>query len=352
MKRVWIFNIIVGLFFSSYGFSGEKRELSFRVLQEGTQLLFDSAKKGLLEGVQESVLSYADLRARDSLGRTALHYAAQSGNYLCTAFLLGLGFEVDAVDNKGETALMVAASSGNIDCAKVLLDARANVLASNLKGDQVIHYAVNREGNEDLLLLLMSRGAQVSHQDSKGMPALHRAVFFANVSMVRFLLEELGVHYNSIDREGHKACDLASNCSSGLGFTMKSEDEKERAKAVEDLFHQYTFFEIGIKEEEASKKRAPKLKARLPRREEVVKEVRNLLEVTRVLKQKRIQQGLRRFQSCVMDYVSIIRHRKQSKVEQVKSVLLLKYKKKESLEEIQKIPKKKKKGLCNSCILS
>ncbi len=133
---------------------------------------------------------------------------------------------------------------------------------------------------------------------------------------------------------------------------MKSEDEKERAKAVEDLFHQYTFFEIGIKEEEASKKRAPKLKARLPRREEVVKEVRNLLEVTRVLKQKRIQQGLRRFQSCVMDYVSIIRHRKQSKVEQVKSVLLLKYKKKESLEEIQKIPKKKKKGLCNSCILS
>ena len=65
----------------------------------------------------------------DSLGRTALMWAAQAGDQECVAFLLQTSNPLDA-DFHGMTALMWAAQGGSEACVKLLLPV-SNALAKD-----------------------------------------------------------------------------------------------------------------------------------------------------------------------------------------------------------------------------
>lgn len=140
-----------------------------------------------LESLRRMVKEDPDVvREYDSLGRTALHYAALGGNSEIAEFLISKGAEVDARDKQEETPLHTAVSHGNLDVAEVLVRHGADVnareegvLTSDCKydGRSVLSWAT-WGGNIELIKFLLKKGAKIEYGQGKPKDtALHWAVY-------------------------------------------------------------------------------------------------------------------------------------------------------------------------------
>jgi ankyrin repeat protein len=102
------------------------------------------------------------LRATDSDGWTALHYAAANVQGECMIeLLLARGADVHACGTLEDSPLHVLAQdSGSVHCAELLLAAGADAGHTNLEGVSAVHCAAE-EGNAELVALLLQqpRGA-------------------------------------------------------------------------------------------------------------------------------------------------------------------------------------------------
>jgi hypothetical protein len=90
-------------------------------------ILFESVRDGLIDGVRSALKHGAKIEHRDKKGRTALILAAGENNKEIVELLLDAGAKIDAQDNKGLTALMNAAYFGHLDTLETLLKRGANV---------------------------------------------------------------------------------------------------------------------------------------------------------------------------------------------------------------------------------
>ena len=86
--------------------------------------------------------NHADINAKDSNGRTALHAAAEGGkgnNKNIAEVLLAHDAEVNAKDRFGETPLHIAAHHASAEVAEVLLAHNADVNAKDNNGHTPLH---------------------------------------------------------------------------------------------------------------------------------------------------------------------------------------------------------------------
>ena len=131
----------------------------------------------------------ADVQARDREGKTALHYAATSGNVEVLELLLSKGAEVDAKDTRyRRTPLHKAAYSADVKTVAALLNKGADITAKDTYGCQPIHLAT-QAGNVEVLSLLLEKGADVAATESHGGTPLHVAAASAKLEAARVLLE-------------------------------------------------------------------------------------------------------------------------------------------------------------------
>ena len=88
--------------------------------QQKVALLFHAARTGCIETIKDSIVNYVNIS--DQNGVTALHIAAEYGNYDDVEFLLGSKAKIEA-DHEGLTPLHVAAASTepNPEVAKLLI---------------------------------------------------------------------------------------------------------------------------------------------------------------------------------------------------------------------------------------
>ena len=86
--------------------------------------------------IREREISWLD---KDHKGNTALHHAAETGNYLITQVIVKqmrkYGLNIDQRNNRGETPLVVAEKLGNFQCAELLRD---NGKASTAARDDLV----------------------------------------------------------------------------------------------------------------------------------------------------------------------------------------------------------------------
>ena len=75
----------------------------------------------------------ANLDARDSNGRTPLHWAVNDGHTDIVTALIGKGADINATDQDGTTPLMLAASQGHADIAKMLITQGADIQIKDKK---------------------------------------------------------------------------------------------------------------------------------------------------------------------------------------------------------------------------
>jgi len=156
----------------------------------------DRCIKEALEKDAES-LKKCDIKARDSYGRTLLHYAVDYG-YSIVKHLLDRGANPNETDNIGMTPLHLAS---RLDVAKLLLDRGADPnIKTKYDGRTPLHYAA-AEGRLAVAVLLLRHGAYIDAKDHYGKTPLYLAVENAHADVVCYLLRK-GANPNVRDERG------------------------------------------------------------------------------------------------------------------------------------------------------
>ncbi|MDH4162319.1 MAG: ankyrin repeat domain-containing protein [Nitrospirota bacterium] len=183
-----------------------RADMLAKLIEKGANVNFTApAKKGPVSALQAvlsvpdlseahlRVLQYlldhgADVKARDSSGRTALFFAAERGREQVAALLLDHGAEVNATDVRGDFPLLSAACGGHTGVARLLLDRGADV--KQTMHDQTPFLCAVEEGHLGTMKLLLERGADVNTQTAGGVTVLTIASGLENLAAVTLLLEK------------------------------------------------------------------------------------------------------------------------------------------------------------------
>lgn len=125
-------------------------------------MLFSDSYTEVRKGI--SLGADIESRLRDS---TPLYDAARKGNLKIVNLLIQRGADVNAVCH-GETALLKVVALGDVKVARELIKKGAEVnVADEHLGNTPLHYAV-RNNQQDMIALLLSRGADMYAQNFKG----------------------------------------------------------------------------------------------------------------------------------------------------------------------------------------
>ncbi|XP_954876.1 ankyrin-repeat protein, putative [Theileria annulata] len=144
-------------------------------------------------------LKDCDLEFVDQVGRSAIHYAASSGNLDLVKYLVSNGVYIDKKDVKGWTPLFIAVVKNHVEIVDLLLNYGAD-LSLTLRHrcaptrltdahSQAIHFAAIKS-NREITELLLKRGVDINEKDSQGITPLSYACYRANLEYVSFLLEQ------------------------------------------------------------------------------------------------------------------------------------------------------------------
>ncbi len=221
-------------------------------------LLRAAYSNGLSE-IQQLISSGADLNTRNKRGRTPLMLAIENsyGRYEVPKLLIEKGADVNLFDNDGNTALMIACDHNGHEAVKLLLDNKAAVYFMNKDKRTALHIAAagvrkriveallatraevtvssagadvrgvdvngpdgsgrtplmlaaDNEGfvPDDVMELLLNKGAQIDLQDPQGDTALIMAARAGSMSGVEYLVSK-GAAVNLKNKAGQTALTLA-----------------------------------------------------------------------------------------------------------------------------------------------
>jgi ankyrin repeat protein len=130
---------------------------------------------------------------RDYEGKTALHYASETGHEAMVALLMSQGAEADITNQYGETLLMLGAVGGHLGVVKMLLQHMGGqgLDQTDYEGRTALYCAV-WGGHEEMVAFLMSQGAQLEITDQTGMTPFIMAACNGHVGVVKMLLHHMG----------------------------------------------------------------------------------------------------------------------------------------------------------------
>ncbi|XP_036744276.2 inversin isoform X6 [Manis pentadactyla] len=126
----------------------------------------------------------------DQFGRTPLMYCVLADRLDCADALLKAGADVNKTDHSQRTALHLAAQKGNYRFMKLLLTRRANWMQKDLEEMTPLHLATRHRSPKYLALLLkfMAPG-EVDTQDKNKQTALHWSAYYNNPEHVKLLIK-------------------------------------------------------------------------------------------------------------------------------------------------------------------
>lgn len=140
-------------------------------------------------------------------GKTALMWAAESGQTVMIDLLLQYGAQVDRSNSKGGTALMYAAVAGQVEAIRALVQAGADPDHKVRHGWTPLLLATSK-GHVASVRALAELGADLNTRDVYGWTLLMRATERGDTDMVTTLLE-LGLDPADADATGTSAITLA-----------------------------------------------------------------------------------------------------------------------------------------------
>jgi serine/threonine-protein phosphatase 6 regulatory ankyrin repeat subunit B len=164
--------------------------------------------KPQIEDMVALLLAYQALPDQLSFkGHTPLIAASAAGSLSVVKLLIPAGAKVDHHDEHGLTPLMHASHSGHKDIVKTLLDTHAS--PDPLPGMTSALILAADGGHDEVVRLLIERGAQTNHVDNKGATALMLASKAGKLSTIKLLIER-GADLARVDRFGNDAIAYAS----------------------------------------------------------------------------------------------------------------------------------------------
>src|SRR5580658_6265892 len=129
---------------------------------DGTTALHWAVRHDDLPTADALIKAGADVKAANRYGVTPMALAATNGNPAMIRRLLDAGADPNSANPGGETALMTAARTGKVDAVTVLLDRGANVNAKDTVHAQTALMWAALEDHPDMVQLLLARGADIN----------------------------------------------------------------------------------------------------------------------------------------------------------------------------------------------
>nr|XP_032801958.1 inversin isoform X1 [Petromyzon marinus] len=166
-------------------------ELSISKSPSLTSQVHAAAINGDRSALQKIVAANPEFRdAPDQFGRTPLMYCVLADRPECAEALVKAGANVNKTDKSKRTALHLAAQKGNYRILKLLLSRRASLLQKDLEGMTGLHLATRHETPRCLALLLKHiEPGEVDVQDNQKRTALHWSAYYNHPEHVRMLIK-------------------------------------------------------------------------------------------------------------------------------------------------------------------
>ncbi len=146
--------------------------------------LIHAVKKGKFNTVQYLIqFNGANVKEIDSLGNTAMVYAARKGNLEILKLLKSADFDLNVRDDAGDTPLLHAVKFNDFEVILFLLDNGADIDASDTNGNTAIMHTVMK-GNYNILQILLKYAPNVRLLNNAGQSALTIACEAKQISVV------------------------------------------------------------------------------------------------------------------------------------------------------------------------
>jgi ankyrin repeat protein len=147
-----------------------------------------AAKWGEEDMVNEYLKHHVDIDMKDSIDRTALHYAIAEGKYNVVKLLLNRGADANAVDKYGITPILLAAEK-DLSMLQLLLDYKANIQVVDNEHNTALHHAAKAGKTEMVKKLIQINRNWVSAGNKENKTPLHIAAENNDSTTVPVLLE-------------------------------------------------------------------------------------------------------------------------------------------------------------------
>ncbi|NXG14686.1 INVS protein, partial [Grallaria varia] len=150
-----------------------------------------AAVNGDKSALQKLIAGNSELKDKeDQFGRTPLMYCVLADRLDCAEALLKAGADVNRADRSRRTALHLAAQKGNYRFMKLLLARRGNWMQKDLEDMTPLHLTTRHKSPKCLALLLkhMAPG-EVDTQDRNKQTALHWSAYYNNPEHVKLLIK-------------------------------------------------------------------------------------------------------------------------------------------------------------------
>ncbi|MHB1947858.1 MAG: ankyrin repeat domain-containing protein [Gammaproteobacteria bacterium] len=142
-----------------------------------------------LQKDEKSSLTPKEINAKDEYNRTWLHIAVCHGDIAFVRFLLNhAGIKIDAIDEFGFTPFLLAAAKGYTEILNLILE--KNPASAKMKngGNTALHYAVTYQHIDVVKILLKIKQINVNTKNTEELTALNYAVLNQDVVIASFLL--------------------------------------------------------------------------------------------------------------------------------------------------------------------
>ncbi|XP_012584205.1 PREDICTED: ankyrin repeat and death domain-containing protein 1A isoform X2 [Condylura cristata] len=173
--------------------------------------LHEAARRNNVGRMKELLWRRVNVRARNHVGRVALHWAAGAGHEQAVRLLLEHNAAVDEEDAFGMNALLLSAWFGHLQILQILVNSGAKVHCENKDGLTILHCAAQK-GHVLVLAFIMEdlEDVALDRTDQLGRTAFHRAAEHGQLDALDFLVGS-GCDHGAKDKEGNTALHLAAS---------------------------------------------------------------------------------------------------------------------------------------------
>jgi ankyrin repeat protein len=183
---------------------------------DGSTALFLAAEAGRHSAVEALIAHGADVNLPGRSGTTPIAAAAYGGDEPLVHLLLDKGADANAVDGTGKTAICYAAARGFPPVVRRLLDSGVDPNKRYGNDLTALMWAAGyteEAGTQDMdeiIKLLIARGAHLDDRDNRGRTALMIAAAVGHTTAAELLISS-GADKAVRDKQGKSAGDLAAN---------------------------------------------------------------------------------------------------------------------------------------------
>ncbi|KAM9204691.1 M-phase phosphoprotein 8 [Mergus octosetaceus] len=175
----------------------------------------------------------------EPISSTLLRDAVKSGDYMTVKMALSSSeeYNLDQEDSSGMTLVMLAAAGGHDDLLRVLIRKGAKVNGRQKNGTTALIHAAEKNFLTTVAILLEA-GAYVNMQQSSGETALMKACKRGNSDIVRLMIES-GADCNILSKHQNSALHFAKQCNNILVYEQLKSHLETLSRVAEDTIRDY-----------------------------------------------------------------------------------------------------------------